>query len=146
FFDVFRYHCQSFMVLPMLECVALLFANLYNTQKMDFNAFTLTSVTIILLIGSIFIGMFPRIMISSISEAYNLTVYNAASVPYTLKVMSYFSLTLLPFIIGYTVWSYYVFRKRLKKNHELEYLWKNDVNREFLSIWKQAKFTFDSSY
>ncbi|HLR23071.1 MAG TPA: cytochrome d ubiquinol oxidase subunit II [Pseudogracilibacillus sp.] len=119
--DVFTYHGQTFMVLPMLAWVALLFANLYNTQKMDFNAFTLTSVTIILLIGSIFIGMFPRIMISSISEAYNLTVYNAASGPYTLKVMSYFSLTLLPFVIGYTVWSYYVFRKRLKKDDELEY-------------------------
>src|SRR5699024_3259505 len=59
--DVFTYHGQTFMVLPMLAWVALLFANLYNTQKMDFNAFTLTSVTIILLIGSIFIGMFPRI-------------------------------------------------------------------------------------
>src|SRR5699024_3511369 len=107
---------------------------LYNTQKMDFNAFTLTSVTIILLIGSIFIGMFPRIMISSISEAYNLTVYNAASVPYTLKVMSYFSLTLLPFVIGYRVWSYYVFRKRLKKDDELEYYLKNNVKRPFLCI------------
>src|SRR5699024_831192 len=91
--DVFTYHGHTFIVLPMLAWVALLFANLYNTQKMDFNAFTLTSVTIILLIGSIFIGMFPRIMISSISEAYTLTVYNAASGPYTLKVMSYFSLT-----------------------------------------------------
>src|SRR5699024_8081420 len=47
--DVFTYHGQTFMVLPMLAWVALLFANLYNTQKMDFNAFTLTSVTIILL-------------------------------------------------------------------------------------------------
>lgn len=119
--DVFTYHGQTFMVIPILAWVALLFANLYNNQKMDFNAFALTSLTIILLIGSVFIGMFPRVMISSISDAYSLTVYNAASGAYTLKVMTYFSLTLLPFVLGYTVWSYYIFRKRLKIDDELEY-------------------------
>lgn len=119
--DVFTYHGQTFMVLPMLAWVALLFANLYNNQKLDRNAFILTTITIILLTGSIFIGMFPRVMISSISDAFSLTVFNAASGPYTLKVMSIFSLTLLPFVLGYQAWSYYIFRKRIKKDDELEY-------------------------
>src|SRR5699024_3821306 len=77
--DVFIYHGQTFMAIPILACVALLFANLYNNQKLDTSAFALTSITMILLTISIFIGMFPRVMISSISEAYSLTVYNAAS-------------------------------------------------------------------
>lgn len=119
--DVFTYHGQTFMVLPILAWVSLLVANLYNSQKLDKNAFALTSITMILLTVSIFIGMFPRVMISSISDAYSLTVYNAASGDYTLKVMTIFSLTLLPFVLGYTIWSYYVFRKRLKKDDELEY-------------------------
>lgn len=119
--DVFTYHGQTFMVIPILAWVSLLFANLYNTQKMDINAFALTSITIILLIGSIFLGMFPRVMISSISDAYSLTVYNAASGSYTLKIMTYFSILLLPFVLGYQAWSYYIFRKRIKKNDELEY-------------------------
>src|SRR5699024_3384255 len=68
--DVFTYHGQTFMVIPILAWISLLFANLYNTQKLDLNAFALTSVTIILLTVSIFIGMFPRVMISSISDAY----------------------------------------------------------------------------
>src|SRR5699024_9120252 len=42
--DVFTYHGQTFMVIPMLAWVALLFANLYNNQKLDINAFMLTSV------------------------------------------------------------------------------------------------------
>src|SRR5690625_6794683 len=41
--DVFTYHGQTFMVLPMLAWVALLFANLYNHQKLDRNAFVLTT-------------------------------------------------------------------------------------------------------
>lgn len=119
--DVFTYHGQTFMVIPMLAWVALLFANLYNNQKLDINAFMLTSVTMILLISSIFIGMFPRVMISSISEAYSLTVYTASSGAYSLKVMTWFSLTILPFVLGYTAWSYFVFRKRIKPDDELEY-------------------------
>jgi len=119
--DVFTYHGQTFMVLPMLAWIALLFANLYNNQKLDINAFILTTITMILLTGSIFMGMFPRVMISSISDAYSLTVYNAASGSYTLKVMSIFSIALLPFVLGYQAWSYYIFRKRLKKDDELEY-------------------------
>ncbi|WP_240377105.1 cytochrome d ubiquinol oxidase subunit II [Bacillus piscicola] len=119
--DVFTNHGQTFMVLPILAWVALLFANLYNAQKMDFNAFALTTVTIILLTGSIFIGMFPRVMISSISDAFSLTVYNASSGGYTLKLMTYFSIALLPFVLGYQAWSYYIFRKRVKQEDELEY-------------------------
>lgn len=119
--DVFTYHGQTFMFLPILGWIALLFANLYNNQKLDINAFILTTITMILLTGSIFIGMFPRVMISSVSEAFNLTIFNAASGAYTLKVMSIFSITLLPFVLGYQIWSYYVFRKRLKKDDELDY-------------------------
>lgn len=119
--DVFTYHGQTFMFIPILAWVALLFANLYNAQKLDINAFILTSITMVLLIGSIFIGMFPRVMISSISEAYSLTVANASSGSYTLMVMSIASLALLPFVLGYQAWSYYIFHKRLKKDDELEY-------------------------
>ncbi len=75
----------------------------------------MTSLTILLLSASIFIGMFPRVMISSINEAYSLTVFNAASGAYTLKVMSIASLVLLPFVLGYQIWSYYIFRKRVTK-------------------------------
>lgn len=119
--DVFTYHGQTFMFLPILAWVALLFANIYNNQNLDFTAFVLTTATIVLLTGSIFIGMFPRVMISSISEAYSLTIYNAASGAYSLKILSIFSVTLLPFVLGYQAWSYYIFRKRLKKDDELEY-------------------------
>lgn len=119
--DVFSYHGQTFMVIPILAWVALLFANLHNNQKLDVKAFMLTSITIILLTGSIFLGMFPRVMISSLSEAYSLTVYNASSGGYTLKVMTIFSLFLLPFVLGYQAWSYFIFRKRIKQDDELEY-------------------------
>jgi cytochrome d ubiquinol oxidase subunit II len=62
------------------------------------------------------------VLVSSIDPAFSLTIYNAASGPYTLKVMSYIALIFLPFVLGYQTWSYWVFRKRVsEKGHELHY-------------------------
>lgn len=60
-------------------------------------------------------------MVSSFGAAYDLTVYNAASGAYSLKVMTIVACTLLPFVLGYQIWSYYIFRKRLNEQHHLEY-------------------------
>lgn len=119
--DVFTYHGQTFMTLPVLAFIALLWSLSEQSTAGERARFTLTTVSIILLIGSIFLGMFPRVMISSITDAYSLTVDNASSGTYTLKVMSYFSLSLLPFVLGYQIWTFYIFRKRLKKDDEMEY-------------------------
>lgn len=119
--DIFVAHGNAWVILPILAFVALLAASILNKKGRDGWAFTLTSFTIIGLVSSIFIGMFPSVMISSISAANDLTVYNAASGAYTLKLMTYFSLALLPFVLGYQIWSYYVFRKRVTAKDHLEY-------------------------
>jgi len=119
--DVFTYHGNVWLILPALSLLALVLANIFNAKKYDGRAFTLTTFSMIFLTASIFIGMFPRVMISSLSDSYSLTIYSAASGAYTLKLMTYFSLTLLPFVLGYTIWSYYIFRKRVQKTDELEY-------------------------
>jgi cytochrome d ubiquinol oxidase subunit II len=36
-------------------------------------------------------------------------------------VMTIVACTLLPFVLGYQIWSYYIFRKRLNDQHHLEY-------------------------
>jgi len=61
----------------------------------------------------LFVGLFPRVMISSIDPAFNLTIDNASSGDYTLSVMTKISVVLLPFVLGYQIWSYYIFRKRI---------------------------------
>lgn len=57
-------------------------------------------------------------MVSSLGEAFNLTISNASSGNYSLKVMTIVAITLLPFVLGYTIWSYYVFRKRITQEDE----------------------------
>ena len=73
----------------------------------------MTGFTILFTVAMLFIGLFPRVMISTIDPAFDLTIFNSASGEYTLSVMTKVAVTLLPFVLGYQIWSYYVFRKRI---------------------------------
>ena len=60
-------------------------------------------------------------IIQEFQIANNLTVYNAASGEYSLKLMTIVAFTMVPIILAYTIWSYYVFRKRVTDKEHLEY-------------------------
>ncbi len=76
-------------------------------------AFLMTALTIVLSTITVFLGLFPRVMISSLNPAWDLTIYNASSSPYTLGVMSWVALIFVPVLLGYQVWNYWIFRRRL---------------------------------
>ena len=64
---------------------------------------------------AIFVGLYPNVIVSTTNTAYNLTVHNTASGNYTLKVMTVVALVLLPVVLAYQTWTYYVFRQRVSK-------------------------------
>lgn len=76
-------------------------------------AFLANGVTILLFTVALFWGLFPRVMISSLNPAWSLTIYNASSSPYTLKIMTMIALTMVPIVLLYQGWSYWVFHKRV---------------------------------
>jgi cytochrome bd ubiquinol oxidase subunit II len=78
-------------------------------------AFAATAVTIACCIISIFADLYPNVMVSSTSSAYNLTVHNTASGGYSLKIMTVVVIILLPVVLAYQTWAYYVFRRRVSK-------------------------------
>ncbi len=78
-------------------------------------AFAATSVTMASCIISIFTGLYPNVMVSSTSPAYNLTVHNTASGAYSLKVMTIVVVLFLPVVLAYQTWTYYVFRRRISR-------------------------------
>jgi cytochrome d ubiquinol oxidase subunit II len=83
--------------------------------------FVMMGLTIVLGLATFFWFRYPNVMVSSTSEAFNLTVNNASSSKYTLKVMSAVALTLVPFVLFYQGWSYWAFRKRVSPSPKLEY-------------------------
>lgn len=63
--------------------------------------------------AAIFAGVFPKVLPSTVAPAFDLTLMNASSSPYTLGVMTVITAVSLPIIIGYQAWSYWVFRRRV---------------------------------
>jgi cytochrome d ubiquinol oxidase subunit II len=76
-------------------------------------AFACSTITIGLAMLTLFTDLYPNVMVSSTNSAYNLTIANTASPSYTLKLMSIVAVVLLPVVLAYTAWNYYVFRRRL---------------------------------
>ncbi|WP_433610173.1 cytochrome d ubiquinol oxidase subunit II [Prescottella agglutinans] len=76
-------------------------------------AFALTTIAIIATVVLLFASLYPNVMPSTTDPAYSLTIENASSSPYTLKVMSWAAVILTPIVLVYQGWTYWVFRKRL---------------------------------
>jgi len=68
-------------------------------------------------VTGLFATLYPNVMPSSTDAAYSLTVDNASSTDYTLKVMTVVALAITPVVLCYQVWTYWVFRKRISNNH-----------------------------
>jgi cytochrome bd ubiquinol oxidase subunit II len=64
--------------------------------------------------AGIFAAVYPVVLPSTLNPAWDLTIANASSGPYTLGVMTVITACALPVILGYQAWSYWVFRRRLR--------------------------------
>lgn len=66
---------------------------------------------------AIFLALYPNVLPSTLDRAYDLTVSNASSSEYTLKVMTWVGAFGVPILLVYQSWTYWVFRKRLTVEH-----------------------------
>jgi cytochrome d ubiquinol oxidase subunit II len=82
-------------------------------------AFAATTVTMAACVLTIFVDLYPRVMVSSTSPAFDLTVHNTASGHYALAAMTVVVLIFLPFVLAYQTWTYYVFRRRVSRQEFL---------------------------
>lgn len=80
-------------------------------------AFTGTAAAIGLAVATLFTALFPNVMPSTLDAAGTLTATNAASTPYTLKIMTWVAVIFTPIVLAYQGWTYWVFRKRIGVAH-----------------------------
>jgi cytochrome d ubiquinol oxidase subunit II len=102
--------------LELLAIVAVLAAVWLVYAHSDGFAFTAATITTATCIVSVFVGLYPNVMVSSTNPKYNLTVNNTASDPYSLKAMTVVVLIFLPLVLAYQTWTYYVFRRRVRRD------------------------------
>ncbi|MGO8873769.1 MAG: cytochrome d ubiquinol oxidase subunit II [Acidimicrobiales bacterium] len=103
---------------PILAIVAVAVVGWLLREQLQGWAFVATGVGLVGLVATIFLNLYPRVMVSSISPAFNLTIGNTASAPYTLKVMTIVALIFTPLVLVYQGWSYWVFRARVTRPPE----------------------------
>ncbi|MEK8132647.1 cytochrome d ubiquinol oxidase subunit II [Paenibacillus filicis] len=119
--DLFERRAAVLVPALILGVIALFLAFRFLRSRREGWAFGMTGALILLLFGAMFAGLFPRLMISSLDPAYDLTLVNAASSAYTLKAMTIVAACILPFVLAYQAWSYFVFHKRVHEKDHLEY-------------------------
>jgi cytochrome d ubiquinol oxidase subunit II len=105
-------------VIPLAGMATILAAGYFIRRNLDGWAFLMTVVTIAASLITMFMILYPNVMISSLDPAWNLTIQNASSSPYTLRLMTVVALIFVPIVLIYQGWTYWVFRKRVEAKPE----------------------------
>lgn len=108
-------------VVPVFGGLALFFTIFFLKKDKAGWAFIMTGISIAFTTITLFMGLFPRVMVSSLNPDWSLTIYNASSSQYTLSVMSIVALIFVPIVLVYQGWTYWIFRQRISSKSELEY-------------------------
>jgi len=101
------------LVVPLLAVAALLGMRIFLAQGKMLAAFASSCVTILMVVSTGVVGLFPNLIPSSMDTAYSLTLFNSSSSAYTLKIMTVVALVFVPIVIAYKIWVYRLFRSRI---------------------------------
>ena len=108
-FDNYLAH-PALLAVPLLAVVSLLAIKVFMVKGELLKAFTASSLTVLLVVITGVVGLFPNLIPSSIDPQYSLTAFNSSSSPYTLKIMTVVALIFVPIVIAYKIWVYRLFR------------------------------------
>jgi cytochrome d ubiquinol oxidase subunit II len=76
-------------------------------------AFACTAVVVAAVFVLLFGALYPNLVPSTLNSRWNVTIYNASSTPYTLKIMTWVTVVMAPLTVVYQAWTYWVFRQRI---------------------------------
>lgn len=111
FFDKRPVSTLIILIAIVLAAVVATYGSLKDKELLSFLATGAVLAGVVILL---FNGLFPRVMVGNADAARDLLIVDASSSPYTLKLMTIVTAILLPFVLAYQAWSYYIFGKRLK--------------------------------
>jgi cytochrome bd ubiquinol oxidase subunit II len=76
-------------------------------------AFACTAVVVAAVVVLLFGALYPNLVPSTLNKQWSVTIYNASSTPYTLKIMTWVTAMFAPLTVIYQGWTYWVFRQRI---------------------------------
>lgn len=100
----------------VIAALGLIAAVAANAKGREGWAFVFSAIAIVAAVVLIFGSMYPDVM-PALNPDNSLNIYNASSTAYTLKVMTWVAVLLVPVVLLYQGWTFWVFRKRLSVDH-----------------------------
>ncbi len=101
---------------PIGAIVTAIAAEWLLRERLDGWAFGMSGLTIVLVVATIFLNLYPRVLVSSTDAANSLTIFNASATTMTLRLMTVAAVVFTPIVIAYQSWTYWVFRRRVSRD------------------------------
>jgi cytochrome d ubiquinol oxidase subunit II len=95
-------------VVAQLAAVALVWR-----RASDGWAFACTASVVAAVVVLLFGALYPNLVPSTLNPQWSVTIYNASSTPYTLKIMTWVTAIMAPLTVVYQAWTYWIFRQRI---------------------------------
>jgi len=102
-----------FAVVPLSAVAALIAVRIFLAKGEPLAAFAASCATILGVVFTGVIGLFPNLIPSSLDAAFSLSIYNSSSSEYTLRIMTAVAFIFVPIVIAYKIWVYRLFRERV---------------------------------
>jgi cytochrome d ubiquinol oxidase subunit II len=109
---------RAWLVVPVLVAVAALIAAFFAVRaSAEKRAFVFHGIYLLAGLWSVFAGVYPNVLPSTLDSSDSLTIHTASSAHYTLTVMLIVSVIIIPVIIAYQIFSYRHFLNRIAETH-----------------------------
>jgi cytochrome d ubiquinol oxidase subunit II len=76
-------------------------------------AFAATGAAIVLFVATLFLWLYPEVLVSSTEGVASPTIFTTSSSHYTLVAMTIVAIVFVPIVLLYQAWAFWVFRARL---------------------------------
>ncbi len=103
----------TWLVLGVAVVAQLAAVLLVWRRTFDGWAFACTALVVAAVVVLLFGALYPNLVPSTLNPQWSVTIYNASSTPYTLKIMTWVTAIMAPLTVVYQAWTYWVFRQRI---------------------------------
>ena len=100
-------------IIPLVAVAAMIGIGIALRVKSFTGAFLLSCLAVVAIVLTGVIGLYPNLIPSYVAPHYSLTLYNASSSVYTLRIMTAVAAVFVPVVIAYQIWVYRVFKGKL---------------------------------
>ncbi|HUW77994.1 MAG TPA: cytochrome d ubiquinol oxidase subunit II [Candidatus Nanopelagicaceae bacterium] len=100
-------------ILASVVALAWVAALTFNRLGREGWSFLFSAIALAFAVITLFATLYPNVMPSSLSPDATLTITNASSTHYTLRIMTIVAAVMTPIVLVYQSWTYWVFRKRI---------------------------------